>query len=515
VVLSLKVGHRYILSSCRRYSVPNPVCPTLEAPHPTLTLSLFTGSGCDVIPKEIKKKVKKKPGEESDPVRGRNCAWPYRLQQLADSFLGKGVVSIHNLAAGGTGTAQAQPVLKYWLYPRNSPLRDRGPDVVINAYSVNDNFHSWKHVNATVDYDHFYINLNKTQDFLQTALRSRPCQDPPLVLFVDEYFGNTHELLLGEYIRHDAVQLLSNQAKFGYISSSFAVQPFVYANTDETLFSPSWYQTKWDKEKRIAERNRVREGHFSMPGHVHVSWVLAYSVLKATIDFCEDRQFRDEGLRSSFLSKSTESLVQSEFAPELTSGVSWTSVSSQWHASENARVRAEDDFCRSSTSSEKPCQFAFITTPAGTVHSGKQLLEYLKPFEVSNTGWGPRNDIKSGGWQNKLGLVAKRPGASLRLELKNIENNARFLTLDSLKSYGEKWASSEAQFNITISSNYTVEHETSFRVKGYHGQNTSISSSYRLDLGAHSAQPGQTVTIDITLVGGTVFKIIALILCSR
>jgi hypothetical protein len=500
---------RYVYRILRRFYWKHPTPPYPHLPP------LLPGSGCDVIPTEIKKKVKKQPREKNGPVRGRDCAWPSRLQQLADSFLGKEVVWIHNLAAGGTGSAQAQPVLNYWLYPRNSPLRDRGPDVVVNSYSVNDNFHDWKHSNATVDFDHFNSNLNKTQNFLQTALRSRPCDDPPLVLFVDEYFGNTHELLLGEYIRHDAVQSLSNQAKFGYISSSFAVQPFVYADTHETLFSPSWYQTKWDKQKHTAETKRVRDGHFGMPGHMHVTWVLAYSVLKATIDFCEDRQFRDEGLRSSFLSKRTESLVQSDFSPDLTHGVSWTSVSSQWHASDTARIHAEEDFCQSATSREKPCQFAFITTPAGTVHTGKQLLKYLMPFETSNTGWSPHNDIKSGGWQNKLGLVAKRPGASFSLKLKNIENSARFLTLDSLKSYGEKWANSEAQFNITIWSNYTIEHETSFRVKGYHKQNTSISYPYHFDLGEHSAKPGQTVTIDITLVGGTIFKIIALMLCSR
>jgi hypothetical protein len=386
--------------------------------------------------------------------------------------------------------------------------------VVVNAYSVNDNFHHWKSSNATVNFAHFHNSLKKTHNFLQTALRSRPCEDPPLVLFVDEYFGNTHELLLGEYIRHDAVQLLSNQAKFGYISSSFAAQPFVRANTDETLFSPSWYQSKWNKENRRLETNRIRDGHFGMPGHVHVSWVLAYSVLKAAIDFCEDRHVHDEDLRSSFLSKSAETLVQSDFSPDLTGGVSWTSISSQWHASDTARVRSEEEFCRSSSSNEKPCQFAFVATPAGTVHTGKQLIDYLRPFQTSNTGWAPRNDIKNG-WQNKLGLVPKIRGASLRLNLANIENSARFLTLDSLKSYGEKWANSEAEFNVTIWNNDTVEHETSFRVKGYHKQNTSISYPYHLDLGVHSAKPGQTVTIDITLVGGTTFKIIALMLCSR
>jgi hypothetical protein len=476
--------------------------------------SVTEGSGCDVIPKEMRKNVNAQFGNKVGPIRGRKCAWPYRLQLLADSFLGHGVVVIHNLAVGGTNSIQAIPVLNYWLYPPDSPLRYRGPDVVVNAYSTNDNYPSWGSNNSSKDFTFFHQTLNSTQNFLQTALRSRPCHDPPVVLFFDEYIGNQHELLLGEDIRHDAVQLISNQAKFGYISSAFAARPLVHADTSETLFSASWYRRKRIRERHIVGPLRNIDVHFGMPGHVYVSLVFAYSMLKAMLDFCEDQQFDDEDLLSSVVLKGAQTLVNSDFSPDLTSGVSWTSVTSQWHASETDRVRKEEGFCQSAASDEKPCPFAFVATPAGTAHSAKQLRTYLKPFQTSNTGWQGENDIKNG-WQNKLGFTAKRPGASITLTLKNIENSIRYLTLNSLKSYGEKWANSEAEFNITIWKNYTLEHETSFRVKGYHNQNTSIAYPYNLDLGVNSVKPGRTVTLDITLVGGTVFKIQSLMLCSR
>jgi hypothetical protein len=305
------------------------------------------------------------------------------------------------------------------------------------------------------------------------------------------------------------VQLLSNQAKFGYISSAFAARPLVHADTSETIFSASWYRG----------RKRIRDVHFGMPGHVYVSWIFAYSVLKAAVDFCVDEPFHKEDLRvrsSSVLKGPHQTLVQSDFSPDLTSGVSWKSISSHWNEQETTRLRKEDEYCRSSSSNEKPCQFAFVATPAGTAHNAGQLNRYIAPFKSSGKGWSGQNDIRNGGWQNKLGFVAEKPGATVALEFKNIENSIRFLTLNSLKSYGEKWAHSEAQFNITVWSNSSrVDHETSFRVKGYHGQNTSISSSYRLDLGAHSAKPGQSLTLQITLIGGKMFKIIALMLCSR
>jgi hypothetical protein len=467
--------------------------------------SVAEGSGCEHFPPEIKMRMPHWR-KIAQAIKGQACAWPYRLQRLADYFLGQGVVVVHNLAVGGTNSRQAQPVISYWLYPSDSPLKDRGPDVIVNAYSANDNLQDWKVTNATGDFTHFHNTLNMTHGFVQTALRSRPCHDPPVVYFVDEYFGNQHELLLGEDIRHEAVQLISDQAKFGYISSAFAARPLVHADTGETIFSASWYRGP----------KRVRDVHFRMPGHVYVSWVFAYSVLKAAVDFCEDQQFHNEDLRSSSVLKGPQTLVQSDFSPDLTSGVSWSSVSSHWNEREVGRLSKEDEFCQNSTSNEKPCQFAFVATPAGTAHNAGQLNKYIAPFMGSGTGWSGQDDIRNGGWQNKLGFVAETPGASIVLEFKNIENSIRFLTLDSLKSYGEKWANSEAQFNISIWSNKShVEHETSFRVKGYHGQKTSISNSYRLDLGAHSAKPGRSVTLQMTLISGKMFKIIALMLCSR
>lgn len=233
----------------------------------------------------------------------------------------------------------------------------RGPDVVINAYSTNDNHHSWQaDANASKDFDHFYNSVDKAQGFLQTALRSRPCLDPPMVLFIDEYFGNAHELILGEEIRHEAVQMVSNRATVGYISSAFVVKPIVRAQSNETLFSPPWYSTK-----RIRAQ-RIRDAHFGMSGHLHVLWVVAYSLLKATADFCEDRHFSETDLSSLFVSQTAQHLMQSKIPPELDGNVSLKLVASLWQASETIRVREEQDYCQSSKANEDPCSFAFVVS---------------------------------------------------------------------------------------------------------------------------------------------------------
>jgi hypothetical protein len=156
----------------------NPTAPPLHVA--VFGGSVTEGSGCENFPPEIKKRIPKWR-DNAKPIRGRSCAWPYRLQRLSDHFLGQGVVVIHNLAVGGTSSQQAQPVISYWLYPSNSPLKDRGPDVIVNAYSTNDNLQDWKVTNATGDFIHFHKTLNMTHGFVETALRSRPCHDPPVI----------------------------------------------------------------------------------------------------------------------------------------------------------------------------------------------------------------------------------------------------------------------------------------------------------------------------------------------
>jgi hypothetical protein len=96
--------------------------------------SVTVGTGFEVVPKELKKQVQ--PG--GDLVGGRSCVWPNRFQLVADSFSGKGVVQIDNLAVGGTASPQVQPAISYWIYLSTWPLKDRGPDVIVNAYATNN-----------------------------------------------------------------------------------------------------------------------------------------------------------------------------------------------------------------------------------------------------------------------------------------------------------------------------------------------------------------------------------------
>jgi hypothetical protein len=52
------------------------------------------------------------------------------------------------------------------------------------------------------------------------------------------------------------------------------------------------------------------------------------------------------------------------------------------------------------------------------------------------------------GWQNKIGLVASKVGASIVFTIPRIVNPIRVFTIHYMKSYGEKWAGSAAKFDL-------------------------------------------------------------------
>lgn len=99
------------------------------------------------------------------------CAWPYRIGQFVNSFLGYEAIILVNMAEEGTETALITPLIRNSIYPK--PLMPEGPDVIINAYSTNDY--------ATSDTDLQPFIQKEMTAFLQSMLSSS-CEQPPLLI---------------------------------------------------------------------------------------------------------------------------------------------------------------------------------------------------------------------------------------------------------------------------------------------------------------------------------------------
>jgi hypothetical protein len=160
---------------------------------------------------------------------------------------------------------------------------------------------------------------------------------------------------------------------------------------------------------------------------------------------------------------------------------------------------------------------AFLAAPLGTHNNAKDLNNYLRRFTLSNTNssWQAQDQLRDGGYQNKLGVVATAPNATLVLGLMHISQPVRVITFHTLKSYTSKFYGSQLSVVLEIFYHQQVIHTTSVKISGYHNQTTSVAEPYVLDLKEHYAPTGSSLRMRIQLQHGTTFQINALLFCSR
>jgi hypothetical protein len=550
-----------------------------NTPPPPLKILVFGGSvvegiGCDDwAGKELK--VRKNDTSRMAVAKTlRTCAWPFRLEsflnQIVHQLLVVGssakidyneeepsllppLVEVHNLAVGGTNSDAALPVLQYWL---SDVFEPEGADIVINAYSANDNLPPAFHAsdNTTVDPFHALRIWKRNQDFISNALSYAQSStttsttttlcgdgtvvpDPtttfPIVFYVDDYLGNQQQSIAGEGQLQEMITLLLREYQYlglvGYVSAANMVRPYVIANTNETVFSPKWL----DKKGKYAINV-----HFGLSMHVSIAWVIAYAFLQTTLDFCEDDRLRRRQRQLHYqehrrpgvsvgggasdtttptkdsATTKCEPVVGGKVGKEITAGtmpslqfpppgMSWSylsTISKLWketsttasllqHTQQHgSTTTCSDSSPVSSSSSHHPCVFAFLAAPLGTHYQEDRLHLFLQQFVIAPpaglnpTGWRPKDNFRHGGFQNKLGLVATQPHATVTFGMQHISQPVRVLTLYYLKSYGPSWDNAKAQFTLDVFYNRTRTYTKKFVLEGFHNSNTSISYGFRLDL---------------------------------
>jgi hypothetical protein len=374
--------------------------PNNNMPPPLLVAvmggSVPEGRGCNVLPSLVQQwlafnNVTASP--QLNKMQGKACTWPYRLQLLADAFLGTDVVRIFNLAVGGTGSSQALSTLEYRLYADPFLIQHGGPDVVVNGFAVNDNLPAWgTDPNTTNSSLHWSNTWQVAQAFVHTVIHeSKPChKSKPMMVFVDDYMGNQNaEVILAEDIRSDNVRMLSDLHEFLYISATVPARHLVMADETETAFTPKWTNPPGTK--------RIVEGHYGQPGHQHVANTMAYALLKSAVDYCAHQEFQQppsgnskQLSNSQLVSPITEKLViQSPNPPVVDDNT--TLMSLNW-ASQAARMEQDErSYCASANAMANPCSFGFVATPAGSTPSKPALQGYMRPFLLDpiadNTGW--------------------------------------------------------------------------------------------------------------------------------
>lgn len=438
----------------------------------------------------------------------RECAWPARAEKLINSLAGADIVRVTNLGNGGTSTSQGSVTIKYGMYP--GELAKSGPDLIINSFSANDSLPpGWwlkgdekpETIGGVRD-----SAWKSNQDFVRTALSSNPCGTPPLVIHVDDYLGHQQDPLLGEMQYNNAMSQLSRWYGTGLVSYADAVRDLVYQDTSETTFSPPWPVQK-DKTLKV-------DVHFGPAAHQVIAWAVAFAAIDAAVDYCGDAGHPtgtagDGGLETN----------EWALPPPLDPNLMLHDVTEMWRKSAKEAAGTREKLCDGEDGGgrrENPCVVAARIGPSGFT-AARQFNTYIQPFLSSNDGWGWEDDMKGYGWTNKLGWVAKRSDAKFVLTLKDLDRPVRLVTLIYMRSYGDKWEGSAARFTAHVSrgGDGGGEESTATTVSGHHNTTASVSFTEVMELeGRATAGMGDTLVLEVELVGGATFKIQGLMLCS-
>ncbi len=93
-----------------------------------------------------------------------------------------------------------------------------------------------------------------------------------------------------------------------------------------------------------------------------------------------------------------------------------------------------------------PCIVSWISSPGG--YKPRQISDFVNKHKISVKNW--TTELDKGSWANKIGYIATEPNATLTLKFDNIiQKDVEAVTIYFIKSYGEKWKDSRANFTIS------------------------------------------------------------------
>mmetsp|Transcript_1452 Transcript_1452/g.2609 ORF Transcript_1452/g.2609 Transcript_1452/m.2609 type:complete len:619 (+) Transcript_1452:204-2060(+) len=441
------------------------------------------------------------------------CAWPRRLELLINQFLGVDAVQVYNLGVGGTGSGTGERMVKYWMYP--SGLIENGPDVIINSYSTNDSLPAWN-LPETADFVMEVMDSVRTklQSFIRSALQSRPCTVPPLVVHVDDYLGPEQDSLLGELSYNTAMTQLAKWYDTVAISYADVVRDIVYKDTSDKTFFNAW------------------DVHFSHWAHQTIAWSVGFGSLELLLNYCDDEYYARKKLLSSNSSvaravtpdemnsakddKHTNS-KKLVLPPPLTRDLILKNATAEFNAALNGAYQSDIGIdCISSNQDgslvdQNPCTIAWIASPGGYNAGG--INGFMRKYSIVNDGWQVEDNMGDG-WSMKVGWIATGPTSSFTLRFDNVAKDIQAVTIFYIKSYGEKWEGSRAKF--TVSSGKEEDSKTilsEMELQGIHNTTHSLTGSDQLIL-SDTIPKGGTMTLQVEMISGTTFKILGMMICK-
>jgi len=444
------------------------------------------------------------------------CAWSARLEDFVNNMAGFPLVQVHNMAIAGSNSQTGQAILEHKMLPKHA----QDPDIIINAYATND-----MHIQSVLQAAEGNTTLRElvydmSQGFIRAAL-TQSCQQRPLLLWVDDYIGNEQPDILSTTALSQMIHIMAEYYGISFVSYADVVRDLVYGDTHEGLFSPGmWYKSQ--------NANKMqREIHPSQGMHMVTCWLVAYHFLHLASQFCAVESWNVSGFETSLDYEAStpaglptlkqlnlwpskpKPLRNPSIPPPLDRHLTLEAVSDSWK--QESSTRLEDCAAESRTQ----CPFTWISgiRPLSDIRQEvKAVNKYFHPHHKA--GWVLTDDTKRG---DKLGWMPNTGDSPFTLEWTSDDLNnktARSVTVFYLKSYGEKWADSEAklEFKAIHSTRDTTTHLQSLKLSGFHNKTTS--EMYYASAELDSVDAFDTLQMTSSLTAGSTFKIMGIAICE-
>mmetsp|Transcript_28058 Transcript_28058/g.51099 ORF Transcript_28058/g.51099 Transcript_28058/m.51099 type:complete len:389 (-) Transcript_28058:611-1777(-) len=386
---------------------------------------------------------------------------------------------------GASSSTVASMMLRFRLFP-SSMLPD-GPDIIINAYSVND-----------FSYQASGSFRKMVEDFVDSANTLQSCDgDRPLVVYLDDLVANyakPHSLMVGESYNAEIAKLMQ-WYQVMTVAYSDVVRDMVHADREESKLLVDW-------------RGDIK--HLTWAGHIAVVLSFMFNGVSTVIDFCDDEIYRSQhgsSIKASNANKiaysananASVALLDPSLRPILDDKITLSSITDAWVE------RQKNWDCKAQ---QQTCAFAWVAMrreeEMGHVRLVSDIIQEARGWK-SLTTWPPTN----------YGLYGTETNGTILLNVTDTSRRVNSVNVFYMKSYSEKWQGSKVQANVFLGS-HTATAATpvaSFDLSGFHEKKTSefFMKQVRFENpGSHN-----DVLLHLRMVGGETFRIGGLAFCEQ
>lgn len=412
------------------------------------------------------------------------CAWPGHLESFINAYLGFDAVEVVNYAMGASSSAVASMMLRFRLFP--SSMMPDGPDIIINAYSVND-----------FSYQASGSFRKMVEDFVESANTLQSCNgDRPLVVYLDDLvvnYARGHSLMVGESYNFEIAKLMQ-WYQIMTVAYSDVVRDMVYADRAESTLLVDW---KGDAK------------HLTWAGHIAVVLSFMFNGVNTAMDFCDDEIYHSHhgssinvnNANNNKNKNTTASVAQLDpsLRPILDDKITLNSITGAW----TERQKSWD--CKAQ---QQTCAFAWV---AMRREREMQHVQHVSDIIQEARGW---EDVNK--WPpTDYGFYGTERNGTVLLNVTDTSRRVNFVNVFYMKSYSEQWQGSKVLASVFLGSHTTTNAApvTSFELSGYHEKKTSefFMEQVRFE------NPGRhdDVLLHLRMVGGKTFRIGGLAFCEQ